>query len=411
MPENHDLAVLAEGLTECARFWQGSPFEPVDLPWRDSDPDLCERLDRLSDDAVGELRANHEAAVSWLGQYPAAQMLRELIATAPHLDPVGGAAAIGDRHLPHVFMGVPGRKEAQIRRFLDRVPDDSKDYLEWCSGKGHLARALVSTRSGSRATCLEIDAQLCAAGSRNAQFGSSRGAAIENLPIEFVQGDALDLSATEVVMADRQALALHACGDLHTTLLRRAVDRQVRSIVISPCCYHLSSEESVVPLSTSGRASGIVLTRDDLRMAVQETAVAGAGTKRRRQLEVSFRLGFDALQRKLRQTDQYLNVPNVPKALLSEGFPAFCRWAASLKGVDLSAKGVDFQRWEEIGRQRFEVVEKIELVRDSFRRPLEMWLVKDRAAFLTENDYSVQVGTFCGREITPRNLMIRARKL
>jgi hypothetical protein len=48
----------------------------------------------------------------------------------------------------------------------------------------------------------------------------------------------------------------------------------------------------------------------------------------------------------------------------------------------------------------------LSLVRACFRRPLELWLVLDRAMRLLEAERTVQVGLFCPSEITPRNIMI-----
>jgi hypothetical protein len=50
------------------------------------------------------------------------------------------------------------------------------------------------------------------------------------------------------------------------------------------------------------------------------------------------------------------------------------------------------------------------LVRGLFRRPLELWLVLDRALYLEENGYAVQVGEFCDSQLTPRNLMVLAQR-
>ena len=54
-------------------------------------------------------------------------------------------------------------------------------------------------------------------------------------------------------------------------------------------------------------------------------------------------------------------------------------------------------------------VTALDLVRHRFRRVLELWLVLDRAQYLLEAGYRVGVGTFCARELSPRNLLIDAR--
>ena len=52
----------------------------------------------------------------------------------------------------------------------------------------------------------------------------------------------------------------------------------------------------------------------------------------------------------------------------------------------------------------------LELVRGLFRRPMELWLVLDRALYLSERGYEVQLGEFCDSHLTPRNLMLLAQR-
>jgi hypothetical protein len=46
-----------------------------------------------------------------------------------------------------------------------------------------------------------------------------------------------------------------------------------------------------------------------------------------------------------------------------------------------------------------------------FRRPLELWLVLDRALYLQERGYEVKLGTFCAPTLTPRNVLLVAEKV
>ncbi len=52
----------------------------------------------------------------------------------------------------------------------------------------------------------------------------------------------------------------------------------------------------------------------------------------------------------------------------------------------------------------------MELVRQLFRRPLEMWLVLDRVCYLEQSNYDVSLGTFCDKPVTPRNILIHAER-
>jgi hypothetical protein len=54
-------------------------------------------------------------------------------------------------------------------------------------------------------------------------------------------------------------------------------------------------------------------------------------------------------------------------------------------------------------------VMRLSIVRHAFRRPLEIWLVLDLACYLEQQGYSVSIGSFCDRQLTPRNLLISAQ--
>lgn len=94
---------------------------------------------------------------------------------------------------------------------------------------------------------------------------------------------------------------------------------------------------------------------------------------------------------------------------MPESFATFCRWAAECKGLGLPA-GIDWHAFEQEGRRRQAEVPRLELVRHLFRRPLEVWLVQDRQRRLEEAGFRVELGTFCDRELTPRNLLLRASR-
>ncbi|HIF9123365.1 TPA: methyltransferase, partial [Photobacterium damselae] len=92
----------------------------------------------------------------------------------------------------------------------------------------------------------------------------------------------------------------------------------------------------------------------------------------------------------------------------NQGFSAFCHWAAEKKSINLAGLDIDYDYWLAEGKRRFQISERMELVRQLFRRPLEMWLVLDRACFMVEQGYQVEIGLFCEKPMTPRNILINA---
>ena len=82
---------------------------------------------------------------------------------------------------------------------------------------------------------------------------------------------------------------------------------------------------------------------------------------------------------------------------------------AALKQLPASATQ-DWQHLEQQGWQRLARVRNLELLRNLFRRPLELWLLLDRALYLEEQGYAVRLGHFCPSQLTPRNLLLLAER-
>ncbi|MDX5378969.1 MAG: SAM-dependent methyltransferase [Halomonas sp.] len=387
---------LTELLAGWQPLWQPAPFMYRQPPWQSAYRELAEMLRQLSDDEVTRLQADpwqNSPLRAWLP----VEELADLVRLAP--------LAAENFSLPPAWgQHVGGRKWLQIEAFARHLQVSAKDsLLEWCAGKGHLARALARCHA-TEVAALEWQAPLCAEGRRLA--------ATQRAAVCMRQQDVMAPDVVRHLSTQTHVVALHACGDLHVRLLELAVAAG-SAVTLAPCCYHRTQEEVYRPVSARGRALsgefGLRLNRDDLSLAVQETVTAPRGVRRRREQANAWRLGFDELQRELRGEDRYLPVPSLAYGQLPERFEDFCRWAAARKGLALPG-GFDLMPFERIGWQRQSEVARLELVRHLFRRPLEVWLVLDRLSLMEEAGYRVQVGTFCDSKLTPRNLFILARK-
>ncbi|MGY3858001.1 methyltransferase [Aeromonas intestinalis] len=388
----HRFQQLDGLLTQTRRWWQYQPYHHLSLAFAEETPALADCLNALGLDEVMALDADMGALCDllapWIPQGAELHALSELDPFIPEPITCGKGMA----------MYMPGRKQAQIEAFVGTLPAHQGPYLEWCAGKGHLGR-LVSLHRGAEVTSLELQGQLCEEGRALATRDGAR--------MQFVKADAFAPESGALIGAEHHAMALHACGELHTHLLERVAERGARGVTLSPCCYHLIRDDHYRPLSEAAKASRLHLGKSDLKLPLQETVTGGARIARLREQEVVWRLAFDCLQRAVRGVDAYMPVPNMQKSLLTDGFEAFCGWAAERKGLVLPA-GFDYAAFLAKGEQRYGDVARMELVRHLFRRPLEIWLMLDRALFLQEQGYRVEVGVFCDKPVTPRNILIRA---
>ena len=391
-PLSDRFQALDQFLTEHQHLWKPRPFTALRLEWETQHPTLAAHLRQspLAD-------ADAEPAPTTLPA-PFPQLARQ----AHHLSALDTLPDAGLPPAAHrLDVGVPGRKWQQIEAFTRRLAfnEQPQHWLDWCSGKGHLGRRLL--QPGQQLTCLEYDTELVAAGQALSDH--------HHLPARHVHQDVMAADSARHLDSDKTVVALHACGDLHVRLLRLASQQGCRQVAVAPCCYNRIEAQHYQPLSTAAQASSLQLSLDDLGLPLSETVTAGARVRRQRDTSMARRLGFDLLQRQQRQCDDYLPTPSLPVAWLDKPFEAYCRDLAALKQLPLSGTP-DWAALEAAGWQRLAEVRNLERVRNLFRRPLELWLVLDRALFMEEQGYAVRLGLFCDYPLTPRNLLILAER-
>lgn len=376
-------------------LWRPRPFTHVQLPWENQHPQLASWL-------RGRSLEEAEAAHNHPEQLQAPSPFNELAQQSAALSAVGAFTHAEPAQLPANYsVAIPGRKWQQIQAFAGclQFRHPPRHWLDWCSGKGHLGQLLA--QGGQALTCLEYDPELVAAGK---QLSSRRG-----LASQHVQQDVLAADAHQQLHAEHTPVALHACGDLHVRLLHLAAAAGCAQLAVAPCCYNRIAGTHYQALSTAAQASSLQLSLDDLGLPLSETVTAGARVRRQRDHSMGRRLAFDLLQRQLRGSDDYLPTPSLPVAWLHKDFADYCRDLAQLKGLPTPAER-DWAALENSGWQRLAAVRNLELVRGLFRRPLELWLLLDRALFLQQHGYAVQLATFCPSQLSPRNLLLLAER-
>jgi hypothetical protein len=394
------LTALTALLTARRPLWEERPFATLPPSWAAAHPDVAAFLDGLDHADVSRLEEAEELDPAEVP--PAfAQWSREARALTRVPTTHAPALELADKRLA---MYVPGRKWAQIHGFagaarvalgpgVDRIVD-------WCAGKGHLGR-LLGAATGLPVTLVELDPRLA--------DDALDLAAKAGCDVTFHAADALTAAAWAELAPGRAVVALHACGGLTNAAIEQAVRRDVPELVLAPCCYHKAhgAHRGLAPMSVAGARSGFALTHSALRLATADEVVAPGRHRRARRRENAWRLGLDLLLREATGEDVYTPLGTLPREALHLPFEAFCRATAARLGLPLPAR-FDPAAAEHAGWERARRARGWGLVRSLYRRPLELWLVLDRALYLAEAGRSVSVEAFCERTVTPRNLLIRS---
>ncbi|PRB80938.1 methyltransferase [Pseudomonas sp. MYb185] len=398
-------------------LWRAKPFTTPQLPWEADWPELATWLRGRT---LEQAEAAHNQPQLLDAPEPFASLARrsiELTELPQWHDadsfsvpgrPLGLSSACSTTSKSHVVellsRHIPGRKWQQITRFAACVrlgwQEPTQHWLDWCAGKGHLGR-LLAWQGGQPLTCLERDAALNRQG---AELGRQLGVASQHL-----DADVLEAYAWQQLQPEHSIVALHACGQLHMTLLQQAVAQGCAQLAVSPCCYNRIDSAEYRPLSSIARAGQLRLTRDDLGLPLQESITAGQRVRRLRDQSMAWRLAFDIWQRQARGIDRYLPTPSRPQSALGQGIAHFCRDLAAHHQLQLREPD-SWEQLEEQGWQRLAQVRNLELLPGLFRRPLEVWLLLDRALYLEQMGYQVRLGQFCEYQLTPRNLLLVAER-
>ena len=370
-------------------LWHPQPFREARPAWCAQWPALTAALLALSDAEAASLNDDAPAALRWLADY-----LPDVDALLPLIDVPDAPRALPPVDGERWAWEIPGRKRSQIEAFAGAVQPAGEGFIDWCGGKGHLGR-LLGVAWQRPVHTLEIDAVLCADGEHLARR--------IGLDHRFLERDAL--AVADWPRPGQHAVALHACGNLHRRLVEHGAGAGVARLDIAPCCYYRGVGHCYEPMTTGGK---LQLTRDDLRLAVTETVTASPRLTRQRDHDIAWKLAFAAWRTTVTEVP-YKTFKPVPAPWLRGSFADFLAGMAMREGLP-SPQAKHLDSIEAIGWQRQREVMRLSVPRHAFRRALELWLVLDLAEYLDGQGYNATLNTFCPRHLTPRNLLLTARR-
>ena len=380
-------------------LWTESAFLQNELSWQTTYPQLYRVLLALSESDLQALEAEDDLLLHLSYHLPDLKTLSDSVATPTRRHWKAPESAT---------RGVSERKGVQIEGFVNAllgsqmVSDAESSVVDWCSGRGFLARA-VHAASGARILCLEHDTSLHR----------------RDLPAEvtFRTQDVLEPLNLAILQNSDLHTALHACGDLHLSMLRQTAQARVPALACSPCCYHFTTENTYLGLSRAAQDSKLHPTRDELRLATAETSTANTLDRTLRQRELLWRVAFDLHLRELRGIDLYSRTPSVRKSLLKADFNTFAQALVDAlerrgrRDFEFSplSKSAETKLMKQ-AQAKLSILTRLEKAQLAFRLALERWLLLDRALYLQENGYQVELQQFCAKHQSGRNHVILAKR-
>jgi len=95
---------------------------------------------------------------------------------------------------------------------------------------------------------------------------------------------------------------------------------------------------------------------------------------------------------------------------VARGLPWLLSLGGRLAAVQLPEQ-IDYAHYLQLAKEKHRDILRLDLLRQIFNRPLELWLVLDCALYLEEHGYRVKVTQFCEHQLSPRNVLIQAERI
>lgn len=380
---------LTSWLRDTEGLWRPRPFYSPVLPWEAEHPELSAWTRSLSQDRIRQLEdhLDDDGPPLWRESLQCSRSLTELPNVSIDAEPV----------LTH---GVRARKQRQVAALHavlapELTPEDT--VVEWCAGRGHLGRGL-SMGAGCDAILLEHNAALC---------GPPKGMP-EHPGVRHVEVDVLSDEVHAHIPAGAHLIGLHACGSLTDRLLDVAESRELSRYSVAPCCHwKLHGAERYTPRSRPGTHGDLRLGHGPLHLAVVGMEVTSPSRREARFRTMAMRLAVDRLARERTGDDRHHGFPSLQRRWFRGSLRELREHIAT---ASLPVGGdADDDALMAYGTARTWEIRALGLARSLFRRPLELWVDLDRALWMHEQGRAVDVGTFCPPDVSPRNILIRAR--
>ena len=215
---------------------------------------------------------------------------------------------------------------------------------------------------------------------------------------------------------DHMTIGLHACGTLSLDQIRATVKNEVKHLINFGCCYY--------KLAKSKDGQNISQFAQSLKSRVEQSPYALTLSTRAHKkmndkdyafkLKVKFyRYAMHFLLHDEYQLPEMVTLGNTHPKLYAEIFGVYA--LDQLQRISVVPKHtVEELNTYFLNERRQELIWKMlaaGLIRNAFGRLLEIYLLLDRAIYLEEHGYKVEVMEFFDEEKSPRNIGLAAARI
>ncbi len=295
---------------------------------------------------------------------------------------------------------VSQKKRHEIKRIsAHKLIQNSHHFIDIGSGAGHLSSALLYNNN-KYATCLD----------RNSNF---QHIGIDKLKreipelldrMEFQQVEINETTNFKKAGSNTALIGLHSCGDLSVHLIKKFTNQKINSLLNLGCCYHKLNNQNI-NLSSLAKSDPLKLTNHALTMAAKIKPENLTSYEQKYRVK-KYRYGLHILMRDQFSKD-FLPLGN---ATADDYRGPFSRYAK--KYFPLSEKLSDDELNNfyhgTLTQESINQLLCLGVIRSQLAKLIEYYLIFDRALFIKEQGFNVEVFRLFDPKISPRNIALTA---
>lgn len=392
---------LREHFLACAKFlkkWESFlKLEPI-RTYPDFCPDkISPWVDELMQKDLAELN-ELENNCSLVSQYNEFEILVDEIKTLvtfPKLEKNSTDSSL-------VFREMKKKKEheiMQIKKILEN--EDEFTLIDIGGGKGHLSENLIQDKNRF-SFCIDQDHTLQISGSKRiGDNNPDNSDKIKFIPLTFN-------NVAPVYSYDKYkkslVLGLHACGDLSCDIIDYFDRIKADQLISVGCCYHKMTDR--YNLSKLSKEVELKLTPNGFNLATRSNSILSIDDFKVKLKVRSYRYMLHCY---LYKNGHKEFIPTGKTKIADYDLPFF-EYALKYAKKFIDSRD-DAQAYYENPKNKKNVQRIIhtDILRGLFGRVIESYLILDRAFFLLEKGYEIEVVEVFDKHLSPRNLAIIAK--
>lgn len=296
------------------------------------------------------------------------------------------------------------KKQHEIGVIKEEIKDKKiKHLIDIGSGAGHLSSYLLWD-SNLKSLCIDQSSEFQKIGKK--KLSKYHPDILERLSFQtctFTPSTPLESKKHGMI------IGLHACGDLTPIIIKKFIDSENEYLLSYGCCFHKLTPQ-YINLSKQAKESPLILSNHSLTLAAK-------GYKPKTSQELTFRDQVKKYRYGLHiylKDHKALEFASIGNALRSDYEGPFYQYAHKyafdqLKDVsqtDLENFIHDPRTLEKINRLIY-----LGIIRSFLARLIEVYIVIDRALYLSQQGFEIYLQETFDRKLSPRNLSLGAKKM